>query len=145
MHAELARTHNPLIEWSYLRIVDLGLAHGAPVRQFATFLENIPATTNSAVLTEKLADLWEMEGKPSTAIETYRLALTRNPSPEQRIRIRLTLGDRLVAQSRESEAVENYRQLLQEAPDYPGKPSVEAKLGALQQKLANTNNAAKNE
>ena len=71
LHAELARTHNPLIEWSYLRIVNLDLVHGAPVAQLAAFLETIPATTNSAVLTEKLADLYEMQGKPSSAIETY--------------------------------------------------------------------------
>ena len=92
------------------------------------YLENINATTNSAVLTEKLADLYEMQGKPSSAIETYQLALTRNPSPEQRIRIRLTLGEKLVAQSREAEAIENYKLLLQESPDYPGRPAVEAKL-----------------
>ena len=42
LHAEFARTHNPLIEWSYLRIVDLGLARGAPVAQLADFLETIP-------------------------------------------------------------------------------------------------------
>ena len=58
LHAEFARTHNPLIEWSYLRIVNLDLVHGAPVAQLATFLETIPATTNSAVLTEKLADFY---------------------------------------------------------------------------------------
>ena len=139
LHAEFARTHNPLIEWSYLRIVDLGLAHGAPVAQLAAFLETIPATTNSAVLTEKLADLYEMQGKPSSAIETYQRALTRNPSPEQRIRIRLTLGEKLLAQNREADALENYKQLLKESPDYPGKPSVEAKLAALEQKLAGTN------
>ena len=145
MHAELARTHSPLIEWSFLRIVDLDLAHGVPVAQLANFVENLPATTNSAVLTEKLADLYEMEGKPSSAIDTYELALTRHPSPEQRIRIRLTLGDKLVAAGRENDAIENYRQLLAESPDYPGKPSVEAKMAALEQKLTNTNNAAKNE
>jgi uncharacterized protein (TIGR03790 family) len=139
LHAEFARTHNPLIEWSYLRIVDLGLVHGAPVAQLAAFLETIPATTNSAVLTEKLADLYEMQGKPSSAIETYQRALTRNPSPEQRIRIRLTLGEKLPAQGREADAIENYKRLLQEAPDYPGRPSVEARLAALEQKLAGTN------
>jgi uncharacterized protein (TIGR03790 family) len=143
LHAEFARTHNPLIEWSYLRIVDLGLAHGARVAQLAAFLETIPATTNSAVLTEKLADLFEMQGKPSSAIEMYQLALTRNPSPEQRIRIRLTLGEKLLAQHREADAIENYKQLLKESPDYPGKPSVEAKLAALEQKLAGTNAPAR--
>jgi uncharacterized protein (TIGR03790 family) len=139
LHAEFVRTHNPLIEWSYLRIVDLGLVHGAPVAQLAAFLETIPATTNSAVLTEKLADLYEMQGKPSSAIGTYQRALTLNPSPEQRIRIRLTLGKKLLAQNRETDAIENYQQLLEESPDYPGKSNIEAKLAALEQKLAGTN------
>jgi uncharacterized protein (TIGR03790 family) len=143
LHAEFARTHNPLIEWSYLRIVDLGLVHGAPVAQLAAFLETIPATTNSAVLTEKLAELYEMQGKPSSAIETFQRVLTLNPSPEQRIRIRLALGEKLPAQIREADAVENYKQLLKESPDYPGKPSIEAKLAALEQKLAGTNNPAR--
>ena len=144
LHAELARTHSPLIEWSFLRLVDLDLVHDVPVARLANFVENIPATANSAVLTEKLADLYEMEGKPSSAIDTYKLALTRHPSPEQRIRIRLTLGDKLVAAGRESDAIENYKQLLKESPDYPGKSSVEAKMAALEQKLATTNSAAKN-
>jgi uncharacterized protein (TIGR03790 family) len=141
LHAEFARTHNPLIEWSYLRIVNLGLVHGTPAAQLAAFLETIPATTNSAVLTEKLAGLYEMQGKPSSAIETYQRALTRNPSPEQRIRIRLTLGEKLLAQNRDADALEKYKQLLQESPDYPGKASVEARLAALEQKLTGTNAA----
>ena len=139
LHAAFARTHNPLIEWSYLRIVDLRLVHGAPVAQLTTLLETIPTTTNSAVLTEKLAGLYETKGKPSPAIETYQLALTRNPSPEQRIRIRLTLGEKLLAQNRKIAAIENYNQLLKESPDYPGKPSIEAKLAALEPKPAGTN------
>jgi len=145
LHAELARTHNPLIEWSFLRLADSELARGGAAMRVANFIDNLPATTNSAVLTEKLADIYESEGKPFSAIDAYELALTRHPSPEQRIRIRLALGDRLVAAGRENDAVDNYRRLLAESPDYPGKPSVEAKMGALEQKLANTNSAAKNE
>jgi uncharacterized protein (TIGR03790 family) len=139
LHAEFARTHNPLIEWSYLRIVDLGLVRGASVAKLASFLETIPATTNSAVLTEKLADFYQQLGKPFSAIGTYQRALTLNPSPEQRLRIRLTLGEKLLAQKREADAIENYRQLLKESPDYPGKPAIEAKLAALEPKPADTN------
>jgi tetratricopeptide (TPR) repeat protein len=145
LHAKFARAHNPLIEWSYLHIVDLGLVHGTSVAKSAAFLETIPATTNSAVLTEKLADLYEMRGKPSSAIETFQRALTLNPSPEQRIRIRLTLGEKLLAQNRETDAIGNYKQLLKESPDYPGRPSIEAKLAALEPKPAETNAPAKNE
>jgi len=145
LHAELASTHNPLIEWSFLRLMDLDLVHGGSVIQVANFIANLPATTNSAVLTEKLADLYELEGKPSSAIDTYGLALIRHPSPEQRIRLHLTLGDKLVAAGSEVDAIKNYRQLLDESPDYPGRPAIEAKMSALEQKLASTNNAAKNE
>jgi uncharacterized protein (TIGR03790 family) len=143
LHAELARTHNPLLEWSYLRVVNLALVQGTPVAQLATFLETIPATTNSAVLTEKLADLFDMLRKPSLAIETRQRALTLNPSPEQRIRIRLVLAEKLLAQDRKADAIENYKQLLKESPDYPGKPSIEAKLAALEPKPADTNTPAK--
>jgi uncharacterized protein (TIGR03790 family) len=139
LHAELARTHNPLIEWSFLRLVDLDLVRGVRVAQMANFVENLSVTTNSAVLSEKLADLCEQEGKPSSAIDTYELAVARYPSPEQRIRLRLTLSDKLVAAGRESDAIENYKQLLKESPDYPGRPSVEAKMAALEQQRSGAN------
>jgi tetratricopeptide (TPR) repeat protein len=84
-----------------------------------------------------------MQGKPSSAIITYQRALTLNPSPEQRIRIRLTLGEKLLAQNREADALEKYKQLLAESPDYPGKASVEARLTVLEQKLAGTNAPAR--
>jgi uncharacterized protein (TIGR03790 family) len=139
LHADFIRTRNPLLEWSYLRVANLGQLRGASASQSAAFLSTIPATTNSAVLTEKLADLFEAQGKPASAIETYALALTRNPSPEQRIRLRLTLGDKLMAQNRKADAIDNYQQLLKESPDYPGKPAIEARLVALELKPAGTN------
>src|SRR5208283_5121126 len=95
LHEELARRHSPLIEWSFLRLMNLDRIRGVPVAQLVNFLGNLGTTTNSAVLTEKLADFCEMQGKPSSAIEIYQLALTRSPSPEQRIRLQLTLGEKL--------------------------------------------------
>jgi tetratricopeptide (TPR) repeat protein len=80
-----------------------------------------------------------MLGKPSLAIETRLRALTLNPSPEQRIRIRLALGEKLLAQNREADAIGNYKQFLKESPDYPGRPTIEAKLAALEPKPAGTN------
>ena len=53
------------------------------------------------------------------------------------------LGEKLLAQNREADAIGNYRQLLKEAPDYPGKPAIEAKLAALEQKFAGTNAPAR--
>jgi uncharacterized protein (TIGR03790 family) len=139
LHEALARRHSPLIEWSYLRLMNLDRIHGIPAAQLANFLENLDTTTNSAVLTQKLADFYEAQGKPSAAIETWQLALTRHPSAEQRIQLRLLLAEKLAAQKRERDVIENYKQLLREAPDYPGKSVIETKLAALEQKPGNTN------
>jgi tetratricopeptide (TPR) repeat protein len=95
------------------------------------------------VLTEKLADLYTAEGKPSSAILTYQIALKLKPSPEQAVRIRLTLGEKLLAESRDTEAYENYQQLMTEAPDYPGKTAIYQKLLSLAQKLGKTGDATK--
>jgi uncharacterized protein (TIGR03790 family) len=143
LHAELLRTHNPLDEWAYLRLVDLGLARGARLAEMSGILENLNVTTNSAVLTEKLADLYDAQGKPSSAILTWQKALQLNPTPQQRIRLRLTLGEKLQAEGHNTEAVEDYQKLLAEVPDYPGRDFIVNTLAALPQKSADTNAPAK--
>jgi uncharacterized protein (TIGR03790 family) len=136
LHAQLARTKNPLIEWSFERLVNLDLVHGLRAPQLVKYLEDLPATAKSAVLTEKLASLYDSLGKPSTAIETWQDALKLNPSPQQRLRLRSLLAEKLLEQGRAADAAENWRQLIAEAPDYPGKPAVEEKLKALEEKIS---------
>ena len=125
MHAELARRHSPLLEWSYLRIVMLDLARGLPTAQLSGFIENLPDSAKGAILTEKLAELYDLQGKPSSAIDTWQHALTLNPSPQQRIRIRLTLGEKLQVLNRPADTIDNYQKLIAEAPDYPGRPGID--------------------
>ena len=137
LHALLTRTKNPLLEWSFDRLICLDLARGLRAPQLLPFLANqVPLTAQSAVLTEKLAELYEASGKPSSAIESWQNALQLKPSPQQRLRLRLTLGEKLAAQGRVAEALENYRALIAEAPDYPGRNAIDEKLKALEQKLA---------
>jgi uncharacterized protein (TIGR03790 family) len=138
-HFELSHEHSPLDEWSYLRLVNLGLVHGARPAEISQLLENLDAAANSAVLTEKLADLYDAQGKPSSAILTWQNALKLNPSPQQHIRLRLKLGGKLQAQDRDADAIENYRQLLAESPDYAGRQFIENTLAALRLKLSGTN------
>lgn len=139
LHNRLAQTKNPLLEWSYLRMINLQRIQGTPAAQVAKNLGSLELTSHSAVLTEKLADLYEAEGKPSSAIATYQRALTLNPSPEQGIRLRLTLAEKLLAQGRADDAAANYKQLLTEAPNYPGRNLIAEKLAALEPKPAVTN------
>jgi tetratricopeptide (TPR) repeat protein len=143
LHARLLSQNSPLLEWSYLQLANLGLVHGVRTAEVAGLIDNLAATTNSAVLTEKLADLCEAQGKPSSAIEIYGRALKLDPSPEQRIRLRLKLGTDLQVQDRDAEAIGDYRKLIKEEPDYPGKNSVEEKITTLAQKISSTNASAK--
>jgi uncharacterized protein (TIGR03790 family) len=140
---ELERRHSKFVEWSHLRIVNLNLARKLPVAGLVAYLDQIPDTKHSAVLTEKLADLYAAQGKPSSAILTYQQALERGPSPQQRIRLRLTLEEKLLASNREADAYENFRRLLEEAPNYPDKLAVLNKLLALAQELGKADDAAK--
>jgi uncharacterized protein (TIGR03790 family) len=135
LHALLVRTKNPLLAWSFDRLVCLDLARGLREFQLIPFLENLPLTARSAVLTEKLASLYDAAGKPSSAIAAWQNALKLNPSPQQRIRLRLTLGEKLAAQDSDAEAVKNYQALLAEAPDYPGKNDIEEIIQSLRQTL----------
>jgi tetratricopeptide (TPR) repeat protein len=142
LHQELIARLSPLIEWSFLRLVNVDRARGVSAAYLANLIETTGVSTNSAVLTEKLADLYAIQGKASPAIDAYERALTLNPSPEQRIRIRLTLADKLLAQDFAAAARRDYQKLLEESPDYPGKAAIEEKIKALEQKLPNTNSPA---
>ena len=143
LHQELTERHSPLVEWSFLRLINQDLVRGVSAAYLANMIETTGVATNSAVLTEKLAGLYAMQGKPSAAVDAYERALTLNPSPEQRIRLRLTLGELLQAQDFAAAARRDYQKLLEETPDYPGRGSIEEKINALGHKLPNTNAPAK--
>lgn len=143
MHDDLEARHSPLLEWSYLRLADFNLAHNAPAAEVVTLIENWPLTRTSAVLSEKLADLYTAQGKPSSAALTYRQALDLKPSSQQRIRLRLALGEKLLALDRNDEAFADYQAFLDENPDYPDRLDVFRKLLPLAQKLGKKETAAK--
>ncbi len=131
------------VEWCYLRLLDLNLANGRSVTELATLMEGWKVTRQSAVLTEKLGDLYCALGKPSSAAYEWARALKLDASPQQKIRLRLTLGERLVVLERDAEAYEYYQNLLQECPNYPDKTSIYRRLLALARKLGKKDDAEK--
>lgn len=140
---ELAHDNNPLIEWSHLRIVNGAIERGAPISQLISYLQNIPIRTKSAVLTEKLGDLYLKADKPITAIETYQAALALKPSPQQRIRLRLQIGQLLATRGSKGDAIDDYKKLLSEAPDYPGRTTILDEIAALEKSESSTNTVVK--
>jgi tetratricopeptide (TPR) repeat protein len=113
----------------------MGLANGKPLAEAEVLLEEVNREKPSAVITEKLGDLYAAQGKPSSTVRAYEQALTLDPTPQQRVRLRLTLAEKLLASDRQSEAYGDYQKLLQEYPDYPDKLGLYRKLLPLAQKL----------
>jgi tetratricopeptide (TPR) repeat protein len=95
------------------------------------------------VLTEKLGDLYSALGKPTSAAEAYASALRLEPSPQQKVRLRLALAEKLTALNRDSEASDNLVKMLQENSDYPDKLGIYRNLLLLAQKLHNQDDITK--
>ena len=138
---ELQSRQSPWLEWSYLRLVNLNLLNGKTT-ECVGLLEQLDLTKKSAVLTEKLGDLYASQGKPSSAIHEWQQALRLKPSSQQKVRLLLTLGEKLVAMGSEPEAYAAYQELLTEVPDYPDKTRLFKMLLPLAQKLHKTNDVA---
>ena len=141
LHKHLEESHSKRVEWSYLRLANLSLINGRPKADVAQMLENLDVAKESAVLQEKLGDLYASLGKPSSAIHAYEQALKLQPSRLQKLRLLLALGERETAANQESEAYAHYQALLRDFPDYPDKLAILRKLAPLARKLNKTTEA----
>ena len=133
-HQKLLRDKSNLIEWSYLRLVNINLARGLSALQAVSYLEQLPVAKKSAVLMEKLGDLYQAIGKPSSCIYAYQTALKLNPTPQQTIRLLLTLGGRLETAGRLVEARDAYKTLFASFPEYADRETIRVKIVELTDK-----------
>jgi uncharacterized protein (TIGR03790 family) len=135
LHEALIARQSPMIQWSHLRVVDLSLNHGAAPAKLVQYLQRLDVVNQSAVLTEKLGDLYQMEDLPNLAIQSWLQALKLNPSPLQAVRLTLTLGAKLAASGRELQALDMYDDFLKGTPDYPDALALYKKMELLAEKL----------
>ena len=61
-------------------------------------------------------------------------ALKLDPTPQQRIRLRLTLGEKLLANGQTNAAIASWQEFLREAPGYPGANDIQNRIDALKNK-----------
>ncbi len=137
----LEQRHSKLIEWADLQIVDEGLVLGATPAEMAQFLLGPDAPQDSAVLAEKLADLYEAQGRHALSIGALRRALKFDPTPQQRVRLTFTLAGRLIAAGEEAEALSLWDDFLKTNPDYPDAAALYTRMEALAAKLHQTRKA----
>jgi uncharacterized protein (TIGR03790 family) len=127
----LLSRHSRLIQWSHLRYVDEALVLGATPGQMVQYLLRPDVPQDSAVLAEKLADLYQTEGQYKLSIHSLRRALLLDPTPQQRVRLTLTLGDRLAAFGQEADALALYDDFIKTSPDYPDAMGLYTKMETL--------------
>jgi len=135
LHESLAQRGSPLTQWSYLRLINFNRLRGFSPSQSTDVLEQLPETKTSPVLLEKLGDLFELQGKPSSAVHAWQQALKQAPTLQQRIRLLLHLASGLQVASRDAEALQIYRQFLEDFPDYHDRVTVLRVALPLAQKL----------
>ncbi len=141
LHFDLEQRRSQLAEWSHLRVVNLNLVLGFPPGEMISYLEQVPLTRESAVLTEKLADLHLAQKKSSEAFDLYERALKLKPSPQQQVRLLLTLGREHAAHGGTQAAFDAYRRLLKDVPDYPDALAIYKQLRPLAQTLGRKEDA----
>ncbi len=134
-HEDLERRHSPLIEWSHLRVVNLNLVTGTSVGEVISYLEEQPITRKSAVLEEKLGNLYLGLGKTTDAVREFEKALALSPTPQQRLEIQLQLASALSLLERDAQALAVYQRILRDNPHYSEILSFHQRILALARKL----------
>jgi tetratricopeptide (TPR) repeat protein len=140
---DLERRRSPLLAWSYLRLLNVNRAAGKSLGDCVALLENAPLTKTNAVLSEKLGDLYASQGKPSSAVSAYENALKFDPTPMQKLRLLLTLGDKLAALDKAEESFGTYQRILHDFPNYPDTLNLYKKMLPIAEKLNKKDEAEK--
>jgi uncharacterized protein (TIGR03790 family) len=135
LHQDLVRRASGFLDWSHLRAINLNLVQKKPPEKLIEYLDSLPNREKGAVLYEKLGDLYWKIGKQEAAADAYAEALKRDPSPQQKKRLMLTLADRETALSRTERAFDLYQDFLKENYDYPDQLTIYRKLLPLAEAL----------
>jgi uncharacterized protein (TIGR03790 family) len=140
LHFRLEAATNSCVEWSHLRVVNLNLARNASAPdELLKYVEDVPLTRASAVLLEKRGDILRAQGRQALAVESYKLALDQRASPQQKVRLLLTIAQMQGLLNRDADAFAAYERLVTECPDYPDLAQIHTRLVTLGKSLGKTN------
>jgi uncharacterized protein (TIGR03790 family) len=139
LYKNLEQRGSKLVEWLHLLVLNGNQSRNSTPQQAASYIESLPIHRQSAVLTEKLSDLYWAKGSLGDSVDTTETALKRGPSPQQRIRLLMKCAERRSVYGPDEKAYAHYETLLKENPDYPDALKVYRLMLPLAQRM---NNAA---
>ena len=139
LQAKLQRENSPLLEWLILLNINRAIASQISIDQIFESIKNDADVQKkiqkSAVLSEKLGDLFYEQEKRDESARLYRQAIQRSPSPQQDLRISQRLAAILQEMGEEAEAVSVYLNLTKRHPHFAGKTETLRKARNLAEKL----------
>lgn len=116
---EMFRTNSPLLPWVVVQTVNFQVEGGTNVDVAIRALEEMPGSTNSPVMAEKVARLYEKKTRLKQAIQYGEYALAAGGTPQQRVRLLLDVAEWQRVLGRPQEA---FKTLEQFAVEFPGHP-----------------------
>jgi uncharacterized protein (TIGR03790 family) len=135
LHESLLVRHSPMVEWSCLRVINLSLIHGVNLGKLTEYVHDSDPEGRSAILTEKLGELYQRGGHTNRAIESWRRALKLDSTPLQTIRLTFTLANALDDSGRGNEALAFYDDFLSRNPSYPDALALYQKMEPMAKRL----------
>jgi len=122
--------------------INFRLAQGAPLGEIEKYYDHSAECAKSAVLQEKLGEIYRLRGKLFDALDPYAKALTLPMGPLQKIRVTLTAASLFNSLGRHQEAYNALKSLLRDQPNYPDKRDLYEQLQKLAARLNKTDEAA---
>ena len=138
LHRQFLTNKSSMIEWSHLLVLNRNASLGSPPAELIRYIESDSSYRQSALLTEKLGDLYWLKGSFSDAVDTYESALNRNPSPQHRLLLLLKCADKRSVYGPDAKAYAHYETVLKEYPRYPDSLQVYQRMLALARRLRNS-------
>ncbi|HTG43115.1 MAG TPA: TIGR03790 family protein, partial [Verrucomicrobiae bacterium] len=123
-YIDLEQRKDTNIVWSMLMWINFRLAQNAPLAEILQFYADNPESKTSALLQEKLGDIYKSRGKIFDAVEPYSKALNLPLEPLQKMRVSLTAGSLFSSLSKNEEAYAIFQGFLREFPQYPDKKDI---------------------
>jgi hypothetical protein len=132
LHEDLTvRGRSDDLEWSHLRVVNLNIMKGTAATNMINYLAAVKGVRDSAVLLEKIGDLYNDTRQDTNAARAWAMALQQKQSSQQHKRLLLKTADRFVEIGRKDEARKLYELFLQKFPTHPAAGTVKVKKDQL--------------
>lgn len=137
-HKAIEKSGGDNLDWSYLRIINFALKEQRPLSEVIGYIQEKDPDHKSALLQEKLGDLFLKTGNRTRATQAYQSALQANPFRLHRAQLLRKKADLHRSQDENSEAYDLYRELHQEFPNHYQTSDLLERLVQLGEKLGRT-------